>query len=856
MTAGRWQKIERIFEGALELPPAERDSFVDAACGNDPELRDEITSMLRAHERSGGILSLPSGSLADDLLAPRAGDRIDRYTVTRPLGSGGMGRIYEARDSRLDRLVAVKVLPPDVFLRPEFAERFSREALAASRLNHPNVVTVLDFHTMPQPFLVTELVEGQTLRSRMPLDASEADDVLRQLAAALAAVHRAGITHRDIKPENVMLRPDGLLKLIDFGLARMPRSGNFKTESGIVMGTHEYMAPEQRSGGDTDARSDIWSFGIVADELTHGSHSWKAVIGRCLERDPGKRFPDGEALLAGIVRREPPNRRRILITSGIACAGTALGGAGFWRYRSDQPVTIRGMTRLTDFGDVLRAALSADGRFLAMACGFTGEQRLVLRHLPSGSDVVLMKPSPVEFSGVAMSPDGSFVYASHRAGKTIGTLWRYPSVGGDAVRIGDDVDSAAAVDRAGKRFVFVRRTRQNSLLIMADRESEHVLATQPSEDAFSFAGPAWSPDGNVIAAVAGFKTMRILLVDPVRGSVRSAPGKPVYFIGRPAWRDNHRLVAPFSPGPGTPAQLRLVNVNSGASTPLTNDVSGYFEPGVASSGAITAMRQEFSSYLSVLPGNQRVSFGREQFRYVRWAGPGRVVLTLATGDRYNLWILEIATGRRLRLTENSWSERDPCWSPAAQRFAVFSSRDGEWNLWTFDEGGRNWNQLTTGQTGGMNPEWTPDGRRIVFEATRDKIFGVWVVNADGTGLRRLRPGITKFPAVSPDGSLVACQYEQDKRWLIGTFRLETGELVASLGEWSLSASPRWQPDGRSVLWIQRSGRGSELISATQKTRTVRRLEEVGTIDSFDLNQAGSIAYLTGVRQGDVVRLET
>src|SRR5947209_4498272 len=119
MTAGRWQKIERIFEGALELPPVERDAFVDEACGNDPELRCEIASMLRSHEHSGGILSVPADSLADDLLAPRAGDQIDRYTVTRALGSGGMGRIYEAKDSRLDRLVAVKVLPPNAFLGPE-----------------------------------------------------------------------------------------------------------------------------------------------------------------------------------------------------------------------------------------------------------------------------------------------------------------------------------------------------------------------------------------------------------------------------------------------------------------------------------------------------------------------------------------------------------------------------------------------------------------------------------------------------------------------------------------------------------------------------------------------------------------
>jgi Tol biopolymer transport system component len=766
-----------------------------------------------------------------------------------------MGCIYEALDSRLDRMVALKVLPPDALFRPGLAERFSREALAASRLNHPNVATVLDFHTAPRPYIVTELVEGRTLRSRMPLTLAQAADVLRQLAAALAAVHRAGITHRDVKPENIMLRPDGLVKLIDFGLAQMPSRDAFKTDTGTIMGTYEYMAPEQMAGGETDARSDVWSFGIVADELVHGARPWKDIVRRCLERNPQNRFSDGAALLDAVNRPRYPHRRAVVVAGSVAGFGAVLGGAGLWRSRYSG-ITIRGMTRLTDLGDVLLAAVSPDGRFLAMACGFAGAQRLLVRHLPSGSDVVLVQPSPVEFTGVAMSPDGNFVFASYLAGKTIGSLWRYPSVGGDAVKVAEDVDSTVALERAGNRMVFVRGTRQDSRLVLVDSQSERILAKQPSENAFSFAGPAWSPDGKMIAVPAGLERMRILLADPVRGLVRTVPGKPANFIGRPVWHDNKNLVAPLSPSPGTPAQLRLLNVDTGKETALTNDVAGYFEPGVMSSGVITAMREEYFSYLSIVPGAQRVSFGREQFRYVRWAGPSRVVLTRAVADRYNLWTFDIASGRRVRLTENPWSERDPCWSQTARRFAAFSDRDGEWNLWSFDAEGRDWLQLTTGKTGGMNPEWTPDGRRLVFEATRDKIYGVWMVNIDGSGLRRLRPGLTRFPAVAPDGSLVACQYEQDKRWLLGTFRIETGELLHSFGECPLSASPRWQPDGRAVLWLQPNGRASELIVATAKTRAVRRLQDEGNIESFDVNEAGTIVYVTGIKQGDVVRLET
>jgi Tol biopolymer transport system component len=269
-----------------------------------------------------------------------------------------------------------------------------------------------------------------------------------------------------------------------------------------------------------------------------------------------------------------------------------------------------------------------------------------------------------------------------------------------------------------------------------------------------------------------------------------------------------------------------------------------------------ALRRDFFGYLSVTPGPQRVSFGREQFSYVRWAGPGRVVLTRLTGNRYDLWSFDVATGLRRRLTDTASSERHPCWSPAAGRFAAFSDRDGEWNLWSFDAEGRDWRQITTGKTGGMYPEWTPDGRYIVFEATRDGIYGVWVAAADASSLRRLRPGITRFPAVSPDGNLVACQFEEDKRWLIGTFRLSTGQLEQRWSNSHLFAPPRWQADGSSLLWVQRNGPGSDLITSNPKPRVLRRLDEQGSVDSFDVDRAGAIAYVTGVRQGDVVRLNT
>lgn len=853
MTAERWSQLEKLFNSALAVEAESRDGYLRDACAGDASLYSELAAMIAQHHRPDALLDRAGALL--DVFAPTPGETIDRYIITRRLGQGGMGQVLEARDTRLDRLVAIKLLPANSLLTPGLAERFEREARAASSLNHPNVVTILDHQSAPVPYIVTELVEGDTLRSRLPLPLPEASTALAQIASALAAVHRAGIVHRDLKPENIMLRPDGIVKLIDFGLARLSVAGTFQTEQGIVVGTYAYMAPEQLSGAETDARSDVYSYGRVAEELTGGKAGWSHVAARCLERDPSRRYRDGTELLAAVGALGHRTRRRILAACGTGVLSAA-SGYYLWKSAKRGPAfEIRQMIQITDSGDVLLSACSLDGKVLAMVCGASGDERLVVSHQPSGSESVLMRPSQAHFTGVSVSPDGNFVYASYLDRGTIASLWRFPISGGEPVKIVDDVDSSISIDRSKGRIAFVRRTRKDSRLLVLEAGSERVLSQRPGDSPHSHAGPTWSPDGSTIAIPTGFQ-MRIDLVDAATGATKQVPGPPSPFIGRLAWRGLNHLIAPVARTAGVPAQLHLVDVRDGSSIAITNDVSAYYEPGLSDSGSLVALRQDLFSYLSVNPGNRRVSFGREQFRQVRWIDAASVVVTRRAGGQTDLWKVDTATGNRTRLTGDTAAERDPCWSASAQRFAVFSGRDRNWNLWSFDAGGRDWRQLTTGNTGGRFPDWTPDGSKIVFEANRDGVFGVWVVHADGSGLRRLRPGLLRMPSVSPDGALIACQYEENKRWRVGVFRLATGELAWDAGEDQLLTPARWQRDAGTLLWVRPNGRRSELAASGGTPRIIRRLEEQGAVDSFDVSGGGAIVHLTAMRQADIVRLAT
>ena len=290
MKAERWQEIEVVLQEALDRPPIQRASFLENACAGDEELKAEATTLIAAYEEAGDFIEQPAIAqdayvlLGDDARGDVARE-IGPYRVIERLGAGGMGEVYLAQDTRLSRLVALKLLPAYFASDETRLRRFQSEARAASALNHPNILTI---HEVGESdgvyFIATEFIDGNTIGELMreqKLSLEVILDCVEQVASALAVAHAAGIVHRDIKPENIMRRHDGLLKILDFGIAKLlePRTPDFmhetaapvtQTEMGQVLGTVNYMSPEQARGLAVDERTDIWSLGVVLYEMLSG----------------------------------------------------------------------------------------------------------------------------------------------------------------------------------------------------------------------------------------------------------------------------------------------------------------------------------------------------------------------------------------------------------------------------------------------------------------------------------------------------------------------------------------------------------------------------------------------------------
>jgi serine/threonine protein kinase/tetratricopeptide (TPR) repeat protein len=334
MNSERYRQVARLYQAALDLDPDERAAFLDAVCGVDEELRREVESLLAAEQPAADYFAVTALEAAASLLpkhqiASLIGRCISHYQIISLLGAGGMSEVYLALDTRLGRKVALKMLPEEFTRDEERVKRFDREARAASALNHPNIITIYEIGWAEgRNFIATEYIEGQTLRQQMtcgPMEIGSALDVAVQTSMALAAAHEVGIVHRDIKPENIMMRRDGLIKVLDFGLAKLLErrpSANavaaaeseaktgIKTLPGLVMGTPQYMSPEQVRGIEVEARSDIFSLGVVLYEMVAGNRPFTGktpsdVMAAILERElmPLARSTQGMPDLDRIVRK-------------------------------------------------------------------------------------------------------------------------------------------------------------------------------------------------------------------------------------------------------------------------------------------------------------------------------------------------------------------------------------------------------------------------------------------------------------------------------------------------------------------------------------------------------------------------
>ncbi len=447
MEQSRWNRIEELTQAALDLRSEERTAFLRRVCAEDARLYDDVHALL-ANESASALLDAPAiASLGFVPLEPSlAGQQISHYRIEERIGGGGMGEVYRARDETLRRTVALKTLPPEFTADADRVRRFEQEAFAASRLNHPNIITIFEIlHTGDTHWIATEHVEGETLRAilqdpntkkSLSVTVDRAVDIAMQITAALEAAHAAGIVHRDVKPENVMVRPDGVVKILDFGIAKLseeitadpvPRVASEATSTsrdltvpGAIVGTATYMSPEQARGEPLDARTDLYSLGLVLYEMVAGQRcppsavrhlenvprALQRILEKMLRANRDERYASANELLhdLGELRRRmqtASSRRLVHVSALVALAAfalTAVAAVLSIREQWDERILHDGHTAA-----VRRAIFSHDGRLVAsvgeddqvMLWDFARRERLATLHARARS--------------MALSPDGRWI---------------------------------------------------------------------------------------------------------------------------------------------------------------------------------------------------------------------------------------------------------------------------------------------------------------------------------------------------------------------------------------------------------------------------------------------------------------
>jgi serine/threonine protein kinase len=486
--------MKEVFAGARALPASERLAYLSAACDGNEAVRQEVESLLASEERAKSFLESPAVVRGDGTphaaQLPTEGRQLGAYRVQALLGAGGMGEVYRARDTKLQRDVAVKFLPHTFTSDPERLSRFEGEARMLAALNHPNIGAIYGFEeTDGLRFLILELVDGQTLADKLAdvsrqrdsgpgLPLREALSIAGQIAVGLDVAHKKGIIHRDLKPANIKITPEGVAKVLDFGLAKAANAAPTpdltqsptmlanQTSAGAVLGTAGYMSPEQARGEVVDKRTDIWAFGCVLYEMLAGraaftggsvSDTIAAVLGsepdwdalprgtpaavrlllqRCLEKDPQRRLRDLGDVHFDV--DQSSRARRALLAAVVTVALLAGGAALFYSAKPSVPVTSPSeYTQLTNFSDSASApSLSPDGRMVTFKRGgdpFLGAGQIFVKLLPSGELVQLTK-SPGPKYGPVFTPDGSRVaYTELKSGQW--DTWTVPVLGGQPVRL-------------------------------------------------------------------------------------------------------------------------------------------------------------------------------------------------------------------------------------------------------------------------------------------------------------------------------------------------------------------------------------------------------------------------------------
>lgn len=862
--AKRQRKVEWLFHQARARSREEREKFLAENCWGDESLRREVESLLSHYDENSPL----DGPLLPRLFDPAFSQdqSIGRYKVIRQLGRGGMGEVYLARDLQLPRKVAIKILPREFTENPELNERLRREAQTASALNHPNILTIYEFgEDAGVQYMASEFVEGTELRALIGrLSQEKVLDYARQIGQALAAAHSVGIVHRDIKPENIMVRADGYVKVLDFGLAKLSpwemgdgqsvhqrlSEGRYQTSPGMVVGTISYMSPEQLRGEEVDRRTDIWSWGVVLYEMVAGRRpfdgatptdvlaaigatdphppSRKGEINRivttALKPDPEDRYqsmPEALQALPAVPQPRWVNRAITLIACVLilaACIPMVL-----WSIHKiippvlppPPPIRIARMIPLTTSGNVIQAAISPDGNYVAYVIEDNRGQALKIAQIEPSNEEEKFPATKDQYSGLTFSPDGRFLYYVV-VQNFVGALYRVAVRGQQPTLVANDVDSAVSFSPDKNQIVFVRnssRLQQSSLVIKSLTDRKEVAAATVRYPEQFLAAPAWSADTDTIVADVykpdyAKPSIRFLSLRVYDNTITQFDPQPWSWVGRPVLiRNTNAIVAAATSIYANGSQLVEFSLANGKFSAVTADMEDYRDLDVtAASDKILSVVVHRESNLWVVPlGNPTLGHLVTSGRYfgVTWTPSGNVISQSDAGGQPDLRSIDVRTGKERLITDDKFMEQTPVVSPDEKYVVYASNRDGSFHLWRTDLDGSTPVQLTSGASRDWQPTVTPDGRSIIYTSNRNGFDSLWKISMNGGEPVQLTGRLAKNPELSPDGRLILCLYADlpPRRWSVALLNASDGQPVRLFPNLP-DSQVRWLPNGEAFVFIE------------------------------------------------------
>ncbi len=847
MSDNRWRRIEEIFHGAVELAPEARSVFLDRECGADESLREEVASLLAHESENGNTFVGPAGKAMPESIA--------HYRIVGKLGEGGMGDVYRAIDTKLGREVAIKVLPAVFADEPGRMARFEREAKVLASLNHPNIAAI---YGVEDHALIMELVEGHDLRGPVPL--AVALNYAAQIAAALDAAHEKRIVHRDLKPANIRITPDGVVKVLDFGLAKSASQGTDSadfptatgaTQTGAILGTAAYMAPEQARGQAVDKRADIWAFGVVLFELLTGkrlfggasvSDSLAAVLTHepdfgtlprdvppqvrhllecCLRKDPKLRLRDiGDvnALLDQAHAERPKPSRRWLPWTVAAALCFGLFAGGLWLHqassssgkRTPDEHVVRFLLPLPEkaaFGTYDQPVLSPDGK-LVLFTARTESGGFFVHSLDTSETRHV--PGPEVFGSAFWSPDSRFV-----AFYSGGVLKKIDLQGGPVTAI-CDAGLGFGGDWNQNDVILFGSNHGVMRVSAAGGKPEPVTKVAGANGEIFHSWPSFLPDSDhflftVSASRADRRGAYIgsLNSGATRLIMRDATNVQYSPLGYLVFnRANDLLAQPFDA-----THLRLSGepfvIAQGIAT-----LANFSWAAFSTAGSTLAYRA--GSGLSIVQlewrdrkGNRIGTVGEPaDYTNPALSPDGR---TLAVSKRdpdtrtRDIWLFDLTRGTNRRLTFDPADDTSAAFSPDGQRIMFTSSRKGHRDIWQKDaSGARDEELVLSSNAEKLLDDWTRDGRYLIFGnlapgGTREE----WALPLFGDR----KP----FAVISGPRTIQGAQVSADGKWIAyasdesGRQEIYVQNFPPTGGRWQISTDggiePMWNPNGKELFYL-------------------------------------------------------